>query len=279
MAKRWPLFVLPVLLLGLNERRSAAAEPSGCPPDEWFCDEGEGPPRAEPDERGGDVSTPDTLPAPGEPDPDAAPWTSDEPTNDTPSINVHRAESPPATEEYGTGTRAVASSPWNVNLRVQGILLDEGRGGDDDVGLGGVGASLRYRVNPVVTLDIGVDSIIGTDHNGYDRAELMFSFSSFFYLNRHPSVRTYLLCGLNSSTARVDVDGDDQSWSYFGGHAGLGLEIPLDRRVALNFDLVGFVRGRTDARAAQEPEFTDDFGRVTNIAGGGIFRVGVNLFW
>jgi hypothetical protein len=159
-------------------------------------------------------------------------------------------------------------------------MLGDGTRSGDDAGMGGVGASLRYLVNPVVTLDFGLDSIFGTDYNGYDRSEGSLSFSSLFYFNpRQSSVRSYGILGLNTSVARVDVGGDDQSWSYFGAHAGIGLDIPLDRRVALSLDLLGFVRGRTDERAAREPEFIDDFGRVSNTSGGGLFRAGVTIAW
>jgi hypothetical protein len=132
-------------------------------------------------------------------------------------------------------------------------------------------------VNPVVTLDLGLDSILGTDYNGYDRSELSLSFSSLFYLNYHPVLRTYVLVGLNTSRARVDIGGDDQSWGYFGGQTGLGLDIALDSRIALNVDVLAFVRGRTDSRAAREPEFTDGQGRVTNTSGGGLLRAGITL--
>jgi hypothetical protein len=194
------------------------------------------------------------------------------------NIEVHRRS--PSNDDAGRVGRRQRFSPWSVNLRLQGVMLGNGRSRGDNAGMGGVGASLRYSVNPVVTLDFGLDSMLGNDYNGYDRSESSLSFSSLFYFNpRQSSVRTYAILGLSTSVARVDVDGDDQSWSYLGAHAGIGLDIPLDRRVALNLDLLGFVRGRTDERAAREPEFIDDFGRVTNTSGGGLFRAGIAIAW
>jgi hypothetical protein len=159
-------------------------------------------------------------------------------------------------------------------LRTEGLLLDNG---GDNSRLWGVGASARYTLNPVVTLDLGLDTIVGTDYNGYDRSELALSLSSLLYLNQSDIVRTFVLAGLSVSSARVDVGFDDQSWGYFGGHVGLGLEFALDARIAFTAEALGFMRGRTDSRAAREPEFTDGRGRVTNTSGGGLVRFGVLL--
>jgi hypothetical protein len=257
-------------MLGLGSSVSSAAEPEGCPPDEWFCDEAEQP-SAPPESEPGSTEVP--------PEPADEPrqrrertWTSDEPSDASASIVL---SSPKAKDERGSEPEL---SPWGVNLRLEGVVLGESRR-HRDTGMGGVGVSLRYVVNPVLTLDVGLDSLLGTDYHGNDRGELTFSFSTLLYFSRHPAVRSYVLFGLNSSAASVEVDGFDRSYGYFGAHAGLGLDIPLDRRIALNLDFLGFIRGRTDARAAQEPEFTDGLGRVTNTAGGGLFRAGVSLFW
>jgi hypothetical protein len=176
---------------------------------------------------------------------------------------------------WSEGSGGRGASPWGLTLHVQGVLLDGGRG--DGANLGGIGVSGRYAFNPIVTLDLGVDSIIGTDYNGYDRSELALALSSLFFLNEHPVLRAYVLVGLNTSRARIDLPGDDQTWGYFGGHTGLGAEVSLDPRVALSLDILGLMRGRTDARAKREPEFTDSHGRVTNTSGGGLLRAGIIL--
>jgi hypothetical protein len=121
--------------------------------------------------------------------------------------------------------------------------------------------------------------MLGTDYNGYDRNEYTLSLSSLVYFNPEQLIRTYVIAGLNTTAARVDVGGDGQSWGYFGGHAGLGLDFAVDRRVALTVDLLAFIRGRTDDRAAREPEFVDGVGRVSNTSGGGLLRGGLSLFW
>lgn len=263
--------VLTLLLLGLGSSVSNAAEPEGCPPGEWFCEEAEQP-SAPPESEAGRTEVPP------EPADEPAPsrertWTSDEPSDTSTSIVLR---TPKPKDEDGTARAEL--SPWGVNLRLEGVILGESRR-QRDTGMGGLGVSLRYAVNPILTLDVGLDSLLGTDYHGNDRAELTFSFSTLLYFSRHPAVRSYALFGLNSSAASVDVNGVDRSYGYFGAHGGIGLDIPLDRRVALNLDFLGFIRGRTDARASIEPEFTDGLGRVTNTAGGGLFRAGVSLFW
>jgi hypothetical protein len=169
------------------------------------------------------------------------------------------------------------SSPWSIDLHGQGILLS-GRNAEV-VGLGGLGASLRYEFNPITTLDLGFDSFLGKDYEARDRAETSLSGSALLYLNPESPLRAYGILGVHYDVARVDLGGYEQTWTYFGGHAGLGVDIRVDRRVALDFALLGFMRGRTDSRAAREPEFSDSNGQQTNTSGGALFRAGVALHW
>lgn len=273
MARRFPAFALSIFTLGSSPVVALAAAPEGCPPDEWFCDEGEAP--EEPP-----APEPGSTEVPPEPEPAAPPpsrgWTSDEPPGSSKNIVLEPSR---RTQDTRASRDRAELSPWSVNLRLQGVLLGENRR-HRDAGMGGVGVSLRHFVSPVLTLDFGLDSILGTDYQGRDRSELALSFSTLLYFSRHSAVRSYALLGLNSSAASVDVgNGYERSYAYLGAHAGIGLEVPLSRRFAFNLDFLGFIRGRADSSAAAEPEFTDDFGRVTNTAGGGMFRAGVNLFW
>jgi hypothetical protein len=245
----------------------AAAAPD-CPPDEWFCEE-----------------SPDTTQPVETPDDDAA-------EASAPPVDASGALAPGGGNQADTArapSSAVDAGPlgsdlprepgaWSVNLRLQGLLLDNRRH-DADSRLGGVGASLRYRLSPFVTLDAGLDAIAGRDYEGRRRREGLLSLSSLLYFNPDQAVQVYAIVGLNASAARVDIIGEDQSWFYFGGHTGIGLDIPVGRAASINVDLLGFIRGRTDQRAAREPEFTDDSGRVTNTSGGCLFQAGVSLYW
>jgi outer membrane protein with beta-barrel domain len=245
-----------------------ADEPPGCPPGEWFCDDGSEP--GPPDDGDANAAT-----APGpERAPEGNEWIAPPPSSAQGSTEAQSPPPAPIDESAWSEGSAGHLSPWSLALRAQGVVLESGgRGG----GLGGVGASGRYILNPTVTFDLGVDTIVGSDYNGYDHSELSLSLSTLLYLNSHPIVRTYVLVGLNVSRASVEVQGEDQTWGYFGGQAGLGLEFALDPHIAVNFDVLGFVRGRTDSRAASEPEFTDEHGRVTNTSGGSLLRGGVTL--
>ena len=267
MKSRWMLrFVGLLPLLVFTSAARAQDEVPGCPPGEWFCDDA--PPEAAPQAPQGDDTYPEDSALP-----DSEQIPGDPPPDDGGDIDV-RAPAP-VESTWSEGSAGKAPSPWGLALRAQGVILEGKRG--SDASLGGIGISGRYTLTPVVTFDLGLDSILGSDYNGYDRSELMLSFSSLFYLNNHPVVRTYVLVGLNASRAYLDFPGDEQTWGYFGGQAGLGLEFSLDRLIALNVDFVGFIRGRTDERAAREPEFTDSEGRVTNTSGGGLLRAGMVL--
>lgn len=266
MKRGWLIaFAVPATLVFAMRSALAGDDAPGCPPGEWFCDdsEAEAPPDETPPDAAGDEGGWGT------------PEQGDVAAGDDGRADSGAPEPAPLVEQrWSEGSGGKQLSPWSLALRVQGVLLDSNR---YDTGMGGVGVSGRYSLGPVVTLDLGLDSILGTDYNGYDRSELSLSLSSLFFLNQHPVVRTYVLVGLNTTAARVDVGGDVQSWGYFGGHTGLGLELSLDRRIALSFDLLGFMRGRTDSRAGREPEFIDERGRVTNTSGGGLARGGVTL--
>jgi hypothetical protein len=251
-----------------------AAAQTPCPPDGWFCDDGQSPPEPPPTEE-------DPSAAPEE---DSGEWSTPTPPK-RPKIVVHEpAEGRPESEEGSLleRRRARPNSPWGVNVRLEGVLL--GRSARyGDTGMGGLGASLRYQPLPAVAVDLGLDLIGGTDYNGFDRAELMWSLSGLFYFNPRMPLKAYMIGGLNMSAADVEViyvDGsDDQTWHYFGGHLGLGLQAELTPRLALDFDLTGFLRGRTDSRARREPEFIDSNGRMSNMSGGALLRGGLTFFW
>jgi len=270
--RRWDVMVA-VCLVGaaLAGARSARAReaPGDCSPEDWFCDD---------DDDAGDLrapqppeSSPD-APEPAPSDPGAAP--------PPPGMLPGKMDLTTSSPDVGLDDQQeeLTLSPWSVNLRLAGVALGSGRR-HRDTGLGGVGVSLRYALRPSIALDLGLDTFGGIDYNGYDRSETSLSVSALWYLNPDRAIRTYLLGGLHASAAQVDVAGDDQDWTYVGAHAGLGLDFSVSERVSLNVDMLGFIRGRTDARAERQPEFTDGFGNLTNTSGGGLFRGGVSLYW
>ena len=190
-------------------------------------------------------------------------------------------------------------SEFGLNLRVEGVALGKPSGAAFNAGLGGVGMSLRYRPTPHFAFDLGIDLLAGVDYNGFSRTEVPVSLGGMIFFNPKSRVQFYILGGANISRAQVrsdtpyaqgatsgtpllnPVDGGAQygaTYTYFGGQGGGGLEFRLSRRVAIDLDVVGFVReriGNTDT-----PEFVNpSTGQTTNVSGGAIGRGGLTFWW
>jgi hypothetical protein len=161
-----------------------------------------------------------------------------------------------------------------------------------NAGMGGFGLSLRYRPVPAFAFDAGFDVIGGTDFNGFERVETPFSLNGIVYVNPRSRLQFYFMGGVNWSSATVtsqtadprlapapDGNGYSTEYTYFGGQGGVGLELRLSRKFALNIDALGFVRKRTDDNQAKA-EFVDpNTGKTTNTSGGGLFRGGMTFWW
>lgn len=181
---------------------------------------------------------------------------------------------------------------FGFNLRAEGVALGgRGSGASAAAGMGGVGMSLRYRPVPAFAFDLGVDILAGHDYNGFQRVEVPVTLSGLIYVNPRSRVQFYLLGGMHVSRAQVRSDlpskqlqpVDDgsqygETYTYFGGQGGGGLEFRVSRRVSLNLDVVGFVRKRIDE--GRTPEFIDyENGRTTNTSGGALIRGGLTFWW
>jgi len=177
---------------------------------------------------------------------------------------------------------------WGFNLRVEGAAM--GDGANVDAGMGGIGMSLRYRPVPAFAFDLGVDVIGGKDFNGFSRIETPVSLNGMIYVNPRSRVQFYLLGGAHLSHAEVRSDSSNDllrptddgrygaDYNYFGGQGGAGLEFRLGRRVGLSFDVLGFIRKRTDS--GRQPEYVDaSSGQTTNTSGGVLMRGGINFWW
>lgn len=174
---------------------------------------------------------------------------------------------------------------WGINLHVDGVLL--GKNKAEDAGMGGFGASLRYRPVPAFAFDFSGDLLAGVDWAGETRREFVLMFNGMLFFNPKDVIQFYALGGIGFSWARVDKndDGDvldvsDPRYSYFGMQLGAGLEFRVSKRAAFNVDLIGFVRGRTDAAARTSYEFVDkNTGLGSNTSGGGLAQAGVTFYW
>ena len=158
----------------------------------------------------------------------------------------------------------------------------------DESTMGGLGAAFHFRPVAPLAFEAGVDFLGGRDWEGNSRREVALSGNVLVFVNSADSVEPYLLAGLMLSQADVELRPSDPSaerdsrpkYSYFGGQLGVGLKWHLRPRLALDVDLVAFMRGRTDPRAGSEPEFVHpDTGVGTNVSGGGLFRAGVSFYF
>jgi hypothetical protein len=179
---------------------------------------------------------------------------------------------------------------WGMNLRIDGVILPRYSSDvDDSSGMAGLGLSLRYRPTPMFAMDFSSDFIGGTDANGLERQEIPLGVSAMLYANPRNVVQFYLFAGLNWSFARVFSEepqanlreGTSDSYSYFGGHGGIGLEFRVSKLIGLNIDGMAFVRTRTDDDGTGEyPEFYNPRTQeASNSSAAGLMRAGVTFWW
>jgi opacity protein-like surface antigen len=285
------------LVLGIPA--SAWAQPSGgsgaCPPGSWFCaqDQSEqASPAGKPLQPLPDPSE-ESAPAPVPPKPpkydpgDAPPVVVYQPP--PPVVVVQRPDVPPPPEEYRPVRRPPPARPeWGVNLHLEGLTIGRGTG-SSDASMGGGGLGLRLRPTRYFAVETDVDFVGGTDYQGDHRNETGFTVNGLFFLNPRSRAQLYLLAGFGVSGASVNVNNPqtdngpiqqgNQHYDYFGGQIGAGLELRLSRNFALNADIRGFLRGRTDQYAASHPEFTNADGRTTNTSGGGLLSIGMTIYF
>lgn len=275
-----------------------AASGGACPPGSWFCTP---PAEAEPTPppAGKNVHGLQPLPDPDEeeaPPPPAhrQPTVVYEPApppvvvyQPPPPVALDRPENPPP-YEYTPAARKPISPPheWGLNLHLEGATI--GSGSAHDASMGGLGAGLRYKPTRYFGIESDLDFVGGRGYNGDQRNEQALTFNGLLFLNPKDRAQVYLLAGFgwawahstNDPTADPALGNNSYSYSYFGGQAGIGLELRLTRVLAFNVDFRGFVRSRTDAQPGSAPEFTNpQTGQTTNTSGGGLLTGGMTLYF
>ena len=256
-----------------------------CPPGSWFCDE-EGAPAS--DEESGDDSS-DGADAATESAPTAKPKQAPpivvyQPSGQPPD-KVIVVEAPPPKPPKKRWRRE-----WGFNLHLESVLMGDEDERHPDSGMGGLGFAFRYRPIPHFAFEAGLDFLGGVDYVGNDRAERALLLNAIIFFNPRSKLQVYTLGGIGFSEARVrkeELDNNGnvvndwiEDYSYFGAQLGLGLEWRVSRKVALDLDVIGFIRGRTDEQARFEPEFVEaETGRTTNTSGGGLGRLGITFYW
>jgi opacity protein-like surface antigen len=324
MSKRLLLPAASVLVALVPALAAAQQAPAGagasCPPGSWFCAQ---PPQEEAAPAGQPVQTLKPLPDPSgaapaadtdaadadEPPPPPAPPAHKKPLPPPPPVyrrpppyvvygppHPYAGEGPDAPPPYlysRPQRTLVPPHEWGLNVHAEGAMI--GGGSTGDAGLAGGGAGLRFK--PVRSFGIEADfDFLGGDHDyqGDKRNETAFSVNGLLFLNPRSRAQIYLLAGFGWSEANVTCDScstpSDAHYDYFGGQAGAGLELRLTRVLALNVDIRGFVRSRTDQLAQSQPEFQDPANcstsgsttgtcRTTNTSGGGLLTGGMTLYF
>ncbi len=279
-------------VLVLASAATAAADPargsSSCPPGSWFCAE-------PPQDQGSGGQGLQPLP-----DPDAAP-----PADEDAPPPAHRHRAPPPVVVYQpppppvvvVRPEARAEEPlpapaprpisrpheWGLNLHVEGAAFGHGAG---NAGMGGAGVGLRFKPSRRFGIETNLDILGGTDYQNDHRTETAFTVNGLVFLNPRSRAQVYLLIGFGWTGAHVSCDGSagcagpsDAHYTYFGGQGGGGLELRINRAIALNADVRGFIRTRIDDQAQAHPEFTDQYGRTSNSSGGALFTGGMTIYF
>lgn len=276
------------LVLAMPAIAAAQSAPSGagCPPGSWFCSGAQDAPPPPPNQSLQALPDPDEPPPPPPPPPARPPRFAQPPVvvyQPPPPVMVVRPESPPP-YEYARRKPIEPSREWGLNLHLEGASI--GNGYEHNAGMGGLGAGLRYKPSRYFGIESDVDFMGGHGYIGDERHETALTFNGLFFLNPQSRAQLYLLAGFGWSWANSQNDPNNPSatsynnnYTYFGGQAGIGLELRLTRVLAFNFDVRGFVRTRTDQLASSQPEFTNSQGQSTNTSGGALFTGGMTLYF
>lgn len=251
--------------------RAEVASAQGCPDGDWFCEPA--PPPSAPER-------PEEPEAESEPEP--RPHQRRKVTRWKGYFLPEEPAYPPPQSR-----RRVERRKWGFDLHVLSSLI-AGQDAHPDAGLVGIGFGLRYRPLRHFALDGSLELAFGDDYNGDERTESALLANALGFLNPRDRLQIYLLAGLGlgsaevtrRSASNVPLERGDENYTYFGMQAGVGVEARLTARVALRFDVLGFVRGRTDDDRRSDPEFIDpDTNRVTNTSGGALFRGGALFYF
>jgi hypothetical protein len=292
------------LALAIPAVASAQSAPSqgACPPGSWFCADAPQQPAAPAGEpvqpQLQALPDPDAPPPPPPPRVRRVPSVTYAPAPQPPPVVVYqppppvmvvRPEAPPpydyAPPPPSLARPGKAGREWGLNLHLEGASI--GGGTEHNAGMGGAGAGLRFKPNRYFGLETDLDWVGGHGYVGDQRHETALTFNALMFLNPRSRAQLYLLAGFGWSWANSQNDPSDTSvttpynynYTYFGGQAGIGLELRLTRVLALNVDLRGFVRSRTDQGAQYQPEFTNAQGQTTNTSGGGLLTGGMTLYF
>lgn len=280
---------LAVLVPQIAWAQGAAQSPN-CPPGSWFCvDVPQAPPAA--------PATPPAPPASAQQPPVVVTQPAPPPVivyQPPPQITVVQAPPPPRPNArpadepppYVYTPRPAAAYPkpneWSIGGFLAGASFGKGR--ENNAGMGGIGAGVRYKPVPSLGVQGDLGFFGGRDYTGMKRTETALMLSALMFVNPKDTFQVFFLAGFGWSGAHVTDDrkGTDAAtydYGYFGAHLGGGVEWRISRHFALDADLRGFIRGRIDDRAVNNYEFRDANGRMTNSSGGGLVSLAALIYF
>lgn len=268
--------------LGFSGTASAQAANSNCPPGSWFCADAPASPAPAPPAAPTPAAKGSLPPLPAN---EVATSPSNPPAvviQPAPPVVVYEAVPPPVVlvkprpvpPVYVYDPRTAPFRPeFGLNLHLGAASV--GRNGSG-MGIGGIG--FRFRPARALALEANFDVAAGHDYNRDARSEGAFSLNGIVFFNPRSVTQLYMIGGAVWSGADVRTTTYSRThYSYFGGQLGIGLEFRLSRVVALNTDVRGLLRGRTDA-GVNDYEFVQG-NKGTNTSGAGIFNVGVTFYF
>lgn len=300
---RPPFFALltGAALLGSTSAPAQTTQPpASCPPGSWFCTGAEpaAPPAPGPALNpsaglGGKLAplpNPDLAvtppPPPSSPPPSVPPGEVPPPAPPPgPYVAVPAFPPPPYPLEYPYRMGPRVTHAWGLDAHVEAAAFGKGTNGSAAMAGGGIG--IRFRPRPYFAIEGDLDFLGGTDYQGDRRQETALTINGLVFVNPQSRVQAYLVGGVGFSGAHVDCNapsltcpaGTSVDYDYVGAEVGGGVEFRLTGSLALDLDLRGFIRTRTDAWAVVEPEFVDSAGRTTNTSGGGLLTGGLAFFF
>lgn len=271
---------------------------ANCPPGSWFCADapstpsttpGTTPPAAPPAAKGAPLAP---LPPPEASGPAASGAGAPPPVvyQNPPPVIVYETTPPPVVvvkprptpPVYVYDPRTAPFKPeFGLNLHLGAVSV-----GNSDSGMGLAGIGFRFRPARALAIEADLDAAGGRDYYRNARSEGSFSLNGIVFLNPRSATQVYLIGGAVWSGADVSVGNGygfyspryTTHYSYFGGQAGVGLEFRLSKLVALNTDVRGLLRARTDASSSNDFEFRQG-NKGTNTSGAGIFNVGLTFYF
>lgn len=291
------------LVMGVSAIAAAQQNPN-CPPGSWFCADAAVPGlgSAQITIGGGNQTQLQPLPPPQQVAPPPV-VIQQQPVPQQPPVVVYQPAPPPVmvyqpqpmpnyNTYYVRRPVLLPQQEWGLNLRVDGAFIGGGSNNPNGGGaMGGFGAGLRFKPTRWLGLEADGDFLIGRDYNDYARNETALTLNALLYLNPRSRAQVYLVGGFGWSFANVTNDTyasgvqpvafqQNVNYSYFGGDLGIGFEYRLNRNLAVNLDLRGFIRGRIDNAATVQPEFIDPAtGRTTNTSGGLLATGGLTFYF